>query len=136
MFYRDPFGLPLRWQDEQSGRVASAIRAYLAHALDAANPFDETQLALVIWWCQYYINARAWRGGSGRDAKIARSGGSPAHRTGYRRVDRGVHACRDRPTMSRGDPCEPGRWHAILMLVLFLLLLAACALVFLFPMRG
>lgn len=53
-FYRQPLGLPLRWQDEQSGLLPAAIKGYFEHTL------DETQRNLVIQWCRYYINAPCW----------------------------------------------------------------------------
>lgn len=65
-FYRDPFGLPLRWQDEQSGLLPGAIKAYLDHSIDSSKPLSETQRNLVIQWCQYYINAPCWMGNAVR----------------------------------------------------------------------
>lgn len=59
-FYRDPFGLPLRWQDEQSGLLPGAVMAYFDHSINRSKAFTETQLNLVIQYCQYYINAPCW----------------------------------------------------------------------------
>jgi hypothetical protein len=60
LLYREPFGLPLRWQDEQSGLLPGAVMAYLDHSIDKSKPLTETQLALVIEWVRHYINAPCW----------------------------------------------------------------------------
>lgn len=53
-FYRDPFGLPLRWQDEQSGKLPEAVNAFWHQQA------TEAQLALVSAYLRYYINAPCW----------------------------------------------------------------------------
>lgn len=60
LLYREPLGLPLRWQDDQSGQLPDAIKAFLGHSIDESNPLTETQLNLSIQWCRYYINAPCW----------------------------------------------------------------------------
>lgn len=52
--YRAPLGLPLRWQDEQSGRLPEAVKAFFGYRA------SEEQLKLVIAYCQYYIKAPCW----------------------------------------------------------------------------
>jgi hypothetical protein len=58
--YHGPFRLPLHWQDEQSGQLPAAIRAYLYHSREKEQPFTDEQRQLVIQWCRYYINAPCW----------------------------------------------------------------------------
>jgi hypothetical protein len=51
-----PHGGPLYWMHEQSGLLRAAILAYLDACETAA------QLALVIEYCQYWVDAPCWRG--------------------------------------------------------------------------
>jgi len=37
-FYKDPLGLPFYWEDDITGELPAAIRAYLDHAVDG-KPF-------------------------------------------------------------------------------------------------
>ncbi len=53
-FYRNPLGLPLRWQDEQSGQLPGAVLAYFSQTATA------TQTALVCDYLRYYILAPCW----------------------------------------------------------------------------
>lgn len=55
--YNDSFGLglPLRWQDEQSGELVAAVLAYFEKKL-----LTERQFALVRAYCIHYINAPCW----------------------------------------------------------------------------
>lgn len=53
-FYRPPLGLPLRWQDEQSGVLPNAIKAFFK------NEANEEQISLVKAWLKYYIDAPCW----------------------------------------------------------------------------
>ena len=54
--YLPPYGGPFYWMSEQSGELARAVKAYLA---GREHPQD---LALVIDYCRYWIDAPAWRG--------------------------------------------------------------------------
>lgn len=38
-FYVPPLSTPLRWQDEQTGTLPNAVKAYFAHSLDNKKPF-------------------------------------------------------------------------------------------------
>ncbi|MGA7936398.1 MAG: hypothetical protein WCA35_22780 [Kovacikia sp.] len=62
-YYAPPFGIPLRWQDEASGRLVEAIETYANHVADTANlaPTPE-QLMLIRQYLKYYINAPCWDG--------------------------------------------------------------------------
>ena len=51
--YREPFGLPLRWQDEQSV-LPSAVTAYFN------NKASDEQIKLVRQYLEYYIKAPCW----------------------------------------------------------------------------
>ena len=51
--YREPFGLPLRWQDEQSV-LPSAVTAY------SNNKASDDQIKLVRQYLEYYIKAPCW----------------------------------------------------------------------------
>ena len=56
-FYRPPDGGPLRWQDETSGVLIGAIRAYLEWR---QHEMSEEQIAVVREWLRYYIMAPCW----------------------------------------------------------------------------
>lgn len=51
--YREPFGLPLRWQAEQSV-LPSAVMAYFN------NKASDAQIKLVRKYLEYYIKAPCW----------------------------------------------------------------------------
>ena len=57
-----PGGLPMRWQDEVSGRLPAAVRAYL-DAVTSGDPLKATdeQLILMGKWLEYYVNAPCWK---------------------------------------------------------------------------
>jgi len=59
--YREPFNVPLRWQDEQSD-LPAAITAFIQYGADrrAPSPTAE-QLELVRAYCEYYIAAPCWK---------------------------------------------------------------------------
>jgi hypothetical protein len=61
--YMPPFGTPLYWMDEQTGVLPDAMRAYVFHAAKPeTHPApDASQLALVISYFRYVINAPCWR---------------------------------------------------------------------------
>ncbi|KAA3645354.1 MAG: hypothetical protein DWQ07_12870 [Chloroflexi bacterium] len=62
--YMPPFGTPLYWRDEVSGRLPSAVWAYINHVTDSQEPaLTYEQLCLVINYCQYFINAPCWEDG-------------------------------------------------------------------------
>jgi len=56
-WYRPPLGLPLRWQDEQSGELPAAIMAYFHHK---EQPMLRLQIKLVLDYLRYYIHAPCW----------------------------------------------------------------------------
>ena len=55
---------PLYWRDEQSGELAEAINAYIDHTLRPSQWPAPTaaQLALIVDYCNYWIEAPCWRG--------------------------------------------------------------------------
>ncbi len=55
MRYRDPLGLPLRWQDEQSGRLVEVVHAYFER-----KPLTASQIALIRTYLRYFIHAPCW----------------------------------------------------------------------------
>lgn len=57
-FYRPPFGGPLRWQDDTSGELPRAVKAFFKHQCVAS--LSATHLELVRDYCEYYINAPCW----------------------------------------------------------------------------
>ena len=66
-FYRPPLGLPLRWQDEQSGLLPTAVWAYYNHVARPATHPEPTrdQMSLVLEYVRYYIEAPCWQGADG-----------------------------------------------------------------------
>lgn len=68
-YYIPPFGLPLRWQDEQSGRLVAAVTAYFERKL--TNEQTNEQIALVADYCRYYASAPCWEDPQGAIAALA-----------------------------------------------------------------
>ena len=61
--YREPLGLPLRWQDDQTGELPKAVWAYLNHgAGKTKEPPTEEQLSVMKDYLAYYIKAPCWKG--------------------------------------------------------------------------
>jgi len=59
--YREPMGLPLRWQDDQTGELPKAVWAYLNHgAGKVKEPPTEEQLSTLKDYLAYYIKAPCW----------------------------------------------------------------------------
>ena len=54
--YLPPFGGPHYWMDEETGELARAVEAYL-NRRECAD-----QLALVIDYCRYWVEAPCWKG--------------------------------------------------------------------------
>lgn len=57
--YQTSLGLPVRWQDELSGALPTAVQAYSAAAAGRGNITRE-QLALVQEYVCYYLAAPCW----------------------------------------------------------------------------
>ena len=57
--YTSFMGLPLPWQDEQSGVIKAAIRAFLEHQVEGTS-LSEEHLKLTIQYLRYYIHAPCW----------------------------------------------------------------------------
>lgn len=54
---------PLYWRDEQSGKLAAAINAYLDHGIDPKKPAPtQEQIDMVVAYCDYWVNAPCWKG--------------------------------------------------------------------------
>lgn len=69
-FYRPGIGTggPLRWQDDVSGVLPSAVFAFFRYgAKESAIPPTEEQLGLVREYMEYYINAPCWEQGEFRE---------------------------------------------------------------------
>lgn len=60
-FYVQPYNTPLNWQNEQSGNLAEAVKAYFAHMTGEDTRFQGMQFALVRDYLRYYINAPCWQ---------------------------------------------------------------------------
>lgn len=57
--FGDVTGIPLNWQDEVTGVLPAAIKAYLNHRIDGT-PFDEIHAETVRAFLDHYINAPCW----------------------------------------------------------------------------
>lgn len=60
MDYHEVLETPIRWQDAPVEGLPEAIRAFFAYWTNKSNTLTEEHLALVIQWCQYYIQAPCW----------------------------------------------------------------------------
>lgn len=60
--YLPPNGTPLFWMNEQSGKLARAVRRFLDSRLGDAEKPDEDDLKLLVNYLSYYIHAPCWRG--------------------------------------------------------------------------
>jgi hypothetical protein len=58
--YRPPFGLPLNWQDETSGTLPAAVRAFIGYQADRKARPTAVQLWLVAEYIRHHINAPCW----------------------------------------------------------------------------
>ena len=58
--YVGELSLPLRWQDDQTGQLQSAVRAYLDERTDTASPASEADRRLLVDYLDHYINAPCW----------------------------------------------------------------------------
>src|SRR5581483_8856908 len=58
--YRSPIGGPLRWQDDVTGVLPAAVKAFIDEGLGRAKCAPE-QIELVRDYCEYYINAPCWQ---------------------------------------------------------------------------
>lgn len=65
--YEPPLGTPLYWRNEVTGVLGAAIWAYIAHGAEpTVQPAPSAeQLALVVAYLRYVINAPCWHGGMG-----------------------------------------------------------------------
>jgi len=68
--YRPPFGLPLRWQDDESGVLPSAVRAYIDDRLGGCKATPE-QIELVRDYLQHFICAPCWNESARNDEELA-----------------------------------------------------------------
>lgn len=59
--YHTPLQIPVRWQDELSGTVPTAVKAYL-DAVIKNNPLlvSDEQIEVVRAYFEYYVNAPCW----------------------------------------------------------------------------
>ena len=58
--YRQPWGGPLRWQDDVTGVLPQAVCAFLDEQGQGGKPAKAEQVELVRDYCEYYINAPCW----------------------------------------------------------------------------
>jgi hypothetical protein len=70
--YVRPLGTPLYWRDEQTGLLPAAMQAYVFYGADPTlnRPPTARQLALVINYFRYVINAPCWRDSSGEVTRL------------------------------------------------------------------
>lgn len=68
-FYREPLGLPLRWQDDVSGELPAAVRAFTDYQcwvlapelrLPPVPPPTPDQWTLLVDWLIHFICAPCW----------------------------------------------------------------------------
>lgn len=69
-FYRPPWGLPLYWRDEASGRLASCINAYLTHRIGEGPSPTPEQLTIIADYCRHFINAPCWANNNPDDEEM------------------------------------------------------------------
>lgn len=58
--YRPPLGLPMRWQDDVTGRLPRAMKAYLENRVNEA-VLSQEDFNHVRSYMEYLINAPCWR---------------------------------------------------------------------------
>lgn len=58
--YRLPLGLPLAWQDETTGQLPAAVRAFYAHGARMGPAPSAEQLALIHAYLVHVIHAPCW----------------------------------------------------------------------------
>lgn len=59
--YHTTLQIPLRWQDEQSGTIPTAVKAYLdANIQKNPNLVTDEQLEIVRAYLEYFVNAPCW----------------------------------------------------------------------------
>ena len=62
--YSRDLGLPLRWQDERSGMLPAAVKAFINAQVEGRYAeVTAEQLGLVREWIEYYVNAPCWEQG-------------------------------------------------------------------------
>ncbi len=66
--YREPYGLPLRWQDDQTGELPAAVLAYFEK-----KPLTPRQFTLVRAYVIHYICAPCWDMGCDGDEEGIRT---------------------------------------------------------------
>lgn len=64
--YRPPLGLPLNWKDETSGELPSAVFKYFS-----SEHLFESEISLIVEYCQHYINAPCWDATGGFPTELA-----------------------------------------------------------------
>ena len=68
-FYMQPYNTPLNWQNEQSGVLREAVKAFF----DVKTPFQGKQFALVRDYLRYYIEAPCWQSEGNKIAELRES---------------------------------------------------------------
>ncbi len=64
--YRPPFGGPLRWQDDESGKLPKAMTIFVNRGVNKHAPAPTAeQLEMIRDYFQYYIEAPCWQQGPG-----------------------------------------------------------------------
>lgn len=59
--YLQPFGSPFHWRDEASGRLPTAVAAFINYMADKSDPLPSPeQVAMVIQYCTYFIFGPCW----------------------------------------------------------------------------
>lgn len=58
--YREPFGLPLYWRGEISGKLEAAVLHYYAICLGEESELSPDDLALLWHYVSHHVNAPCW----------------------------------------------------------------------------
>jgi len=67
-FYVPPHGGPLRWQEDETGILPTAVMMYFSAMVEKWT-LGRTQFALVRDYCDYYIHAPCWDANPYHDAE-------------------------------------------------------------------
>ncbi len=90
-FYRPPIGGPLRWQDDVSGELPAAMKAFVDHHV-VKTPITPEQIELVREYFEYYINAPCWTV-EGMETQFTRLRESIKTLKSVQEIDAWIHQC-------------------------------------------
>jgi hypothetical protein len=87
--YKPPLGLPFYWQDEVTGELPRAVRAYLDHVVDG-EPITDKQLALLRDYLDHWVCAPCWDSPV-LEAELRHLRGSIRHLTSVAEIGDWIH---------------------------------------------